>query len=64
MTDLTAKMFHDEDAAREYFEAQRWPDGRSALTAAMRTRRRSASYRASRIALAFTSATLAASISP
>jgi len=27
MTDLTAKMFHDEDAAREYFEAQRWPNG-------------------------------------
>lgn len=27
MTDLSAKMFHDEDAAREYFEAMRWPDG-------------------------------------
>lgn len=27
MTDLTAPMFHNEDAAREYFEAQRWPNG-------------------------------------
>src|SRR6187455_3320946 len=27
MTDLTAPMFHDEDAARAYFEAMRWPDG-------------------------------------
>jgi transposase-like protein len=27
MTDLTAPMFNDEDAAREYFEAQRWPNG-------------------------------------
>ncbi len=27
MTDLTAPMFHDEDAARDYFEAQRWPHG-------------------------------------
>lgn len=26
-TDPTEKMFHDEDAARAYFEAQRWPDG-------------------------------------
>ena len=26
-TDLTALMFHDEDAAREYFEAMRWPGG-------------------------------------
>lgn len=25
--DPTDKMFHDEDAARAYFEAQRWPDG-------------------------------------
>lgn len=22
------KMFHDEDAARDYFESQRWPDGK------------------------------------
>ena len=27
-TDPTSKMFHDEDAARAYFEAQRWPDGK------------------------------------
>jgi transposase-like protein len=27
MTDLTAPMFNDENAAREYFEAQRWADG-------------------------------------
>lgn len=27
MTDLTAPMFNDETAAREYFEAQRWADG-------------------------------------
>ena len=27
MTDLTDPMFNDEDAAREYFEAQRWPNG-------------------------------------
>ncbi len=27
MTDLTAPMFHSEVAAREYFEAQRWPHG-------------------------------------
>lgn len=26
-TDPTSQMFHDEDAARAYFEAQRWPDG-------------------------------------
>lgn len=26
--DLTAKIFHDEDAAWEHFEAIRWPDGR------------------------------------
>lgn len=26
--DPTDKMFHDEDAARAYFEAQRWPDGK------------------------------------
>jgi len=26
-TDLTAPMFHDEDAARAYFEAMRWPGG-------------------------------------
>lgn len=25
--DPTDKMFHDKDAARAYFEAQRWPDG-------------------------------------
>ena len=25
--DPTDKMFHNEDAARAYFEAQRWPDG-------------------------------------
>jgi transposase-like protein len=25
--DLAAPMFHDEDAAREYFEAMRWPGG-------------------------------------
>jgi len=25
--DLSAKRFHDEDAAREYLEAIRWPDG-------------------------------------
>jgi transposase-like protein len=27
MIDLTNKIFHDEDAAREHLEAQRWPDG-------------------------------------
>jgi transposase-like protein len=27
MTDLTAKIFHDEDAARAHFEALRWPYG-------------------------------------
>ena len=27
MTDLTAPMFNDETAAREYFEAQRWANG-------------------------------------
>jgi transposase-like protein len=27
--DLTAAMFHDEDAAREWLEASRWPDGPS-----------------------------------
>jgi hypothetical protein len=26
-TDLTAKIFHDEDAAREHFQALRWPHG-------------------------------------
>ena len=26
--DPTAPMFHNEDAARAYFEAQRWPDGK------------------------------------
>ena len=26
--DPTNKMFHDEDAARAYFEGQRWPDGK------------------------------------
>lgn len=26
--DLTAKIFHDEDAARAHFEALRWPQGR------------------------------------
>src|SRR5262245_54924738 len=26
--DLTNPMFHDEDKAREYFETQRWPDGK------------------------------------
>ena len=26
--DPTNPMFHDEDAARAYFEAQRWPDGK------------------------------------
>lgn len=26
-TDPRDKMFHDEDAARAYFETQRWPDG-------------------------------------
>jgi len=26
--DPTDKMFNDEDAARAYFEAQRWPDGK------------------------------------
>ena len=25
--DLTAKIFHDEDAARAHFEALRWPHG-------------------------------------
>ena len=29
MTQLTDKIFHDEDAARTHFEAIRWPDGRS-----------------------------------
>lgn len=29
MTQLTDKIFHDEDAARSHFEAIRWPDGRS-----------------------------------
>jgi len=27
MTDLTNPIFHDEDKARTFFEAQRWPDG-------------------------------------
>ena len=27
MTNLTDPRFHDEDAAREWFEAARWPDG-------------------------------------
>ncbi len=27
MTDLTAPIFHDEDAAREHLEALRWPNG-------------------------------------
>ncbi|WP_422365253.1 IS1595 family transposase [Pelagibius sp.] len=27
MTDISNPIFHDEDAAREYLEAQRWPDG-------------------------------------
>lgn len=27
-TDPRDKMFHDEDAARDYFESQRWPDGK------------------------------------
>ena len=27
MFDITNPMFHDEDAAREHLEAQRWPDG-------------------------------------
>lgn len=27
-TDPRDAMFHDEDKAREYFEAQRWPDGK------------------------------------
>lgn len=27
-TDPTSKMFRDEDAARSYFEGQRWPDGK------------------------------------
>ena len=27
MTNLTDPMFHNEDAARAYFEAMRWPDG-------------------------------------
>src|SRR5258705_1293715 len=26
--DLTNPIFHDEDAAREHLEAQRWPDGK------------------------------------
>ncbi|MCC7464562.1 MAG: transposase, partial [Gammaproteobacteria bacterium] len=26
--DPTDAMFHDEEAARAYFEAQRWPDGK------------------------------------
>jgi len=25
--DLTNPIFHDEEAARRHFEAQRWPDG-------------------------------------
>jgi len=29
-TDPRDPMFHDEDAARAYFEAQRWPDGKCA----------------------------------
>lgn len=28
MTQLTDKIYHDEDAARAHFEAIRWPDGR------------------------------------
>jgi hypothetical protein len=27
MSDLTARRFHDEDAAREFLEATRWPNG-------------------------------------
>lgn len=27
MTNLTSPIFHDEDAARQHFEALRWPDG-------------------------------------
>lgn len=27
MSNLTNPIFHDEDAAREYFETERWPDG-------------------------------------
>lgn len=27
MSDLTNKIFHDEDAARAYFEEERWPNG-------------------------------------
>lgn len=27
MVNLTAKIYHDEDAARAHLEAQRWPDG-------------------------------------
>jgi len=29
MCDLTSPIFNDEEAAREHFEALRWPDGRS-----------------------------------
>ena len=27
MTDISARHFHDEDAAREHIEASRWPNG-------------------------------------
>ena len=27
-TDPRSAIFHDEDKVREYFEAQRWPDGK------------------------------------
>jgi transposase-like protein len=27
MTSLTNPIFHDEEAARQHFEALRWPDG-------------------------------------
>ena len=33
MIDLTNPIFHDAEKAREYLEAQRWPEGPFALTA-------------------------------
>ena len=64
MTDLTAPMFNDETAAREYFEAQRWANGVYVRIAATPIPPAFTSLQASRTAPACISATLAASTSP
>ena len=59
--DLSNPIFHDEEAARKWLEARVWPNG--PVCPHCKEENRATLMRAKQLALAFTNATLAVSLS-